>query len=260
MRFSIITCTYNSEKFLRENLESVKKQTFKDLEHIFIDGFSYDKTKEIIFEYKKSVQYPVYFFQHPPKGIADAFNKGIYASNGEYLFFLNSDDYFYDENVLRDINNFLQKNPEYDWIYGLVSVIQLDGKTIGKWPRHWYLHYSYKNIFGKYFLKYFNFIPHQGVFIKREIFKKFGLFDENLKYLCDAEYWLRIRSKTKWTFVNRTIANYRWGGATEQNLLEAWKIYFNIQKKYSNFFELLLIRIFNKIIFIKQTLNHMRQF
>jgi glycosyltransferase involved in cell wall biosynthesis len=78
--FSIITATLNSEKFLRDNIESVKKQTFQDFEHIFIDGFSNDATVEIIKEYQRERgESKVKIFQYPPKGVTDAFNKGIQA-------------------------------------------------------------------------------------------------------------------------------------------------------------------------------------
>lgn len=84
--FSIITCTYNSEKFLQENIDSVKSQTFKDYEHIFIDGYSTDDTNKIINKYIL-IDRRSKIFKYPPKGISNAFNLGIKKSLGKYLFF-----------------------------------------------------------------------------------------------------------------------------------------------------------------------------
>ena len=77
MKFSIITCTYNSEKFLKKNIESVKKQNFKDFEHIFIDGFSQGGTINIIKNYQTEFPQRVKLFQVEPKGISHAMNEGI---------------------------------------------------------------------------------------------------------------------------------------------------------------------------------------
>lgn len=153
IRFSIITCTLNSEKYILRNIESVKNQTFNNFEHIFIDGFSKDNTVKIIKNYinnKNDYSNKIKLFQYEPKGIANAFNLGIKHSNGEYLFFLNSDDYFYDNNVLIDVHKFLNEN-NLDWIYGMINVV--DDKNIfrGLWPRRKILHFNYKNFFWKIF-------------------------------------------------------------------------------------------------------------
>lgn len=91
--FSIITCTYNSQKFIKKNLESVKAQIFMDYEQIIIEGQSSDKTVEIVKSFQKNNP-KIKLFSYPAKGISDAFNKGIKHSKGKYLFFLNSDDSF----------------------------------------------------------------------------------------------------------------------------------------------------------------------
>lgn len=259
MKFSIITCTYNSEKFLKDNIESVKKQIFNDFEHIFIDGFSKDETIKIIKSYQKEFPNQVKIFQYPPKGIANAFNKGIKIhSLGEYLFFLNSDDYFYDEKILEDVNNFLESN-NFDWIYGKINVIEENKKLVGIWPKHWYLHWNYKNPIGKYFLKFFNFIPHQGIFIKKNIFKKFSGFNENLASLMDIEFWLKIKDKTKWIYFNKIIANYRIRQGAQSSDIKNIKFNQNehreIQNKHLNLLEKPIAFIVNKIIRIKSKKN-----
>jgi len=92
MKFSIITCTYNSEKYLQENINSVESQIFHNFEHVFIDGNSSDKTIEIIKKYQKKYPHTVKLLQCEPKGISNAMNHGINQSSGQYIIHLHSDD------------------------------------------------------------------------------------------------------------------------------------------------------------------------
>ena len=243
--FSIITATLNSEKFLRDNIESVKKQTFQDFEHIFIDGFSNDGTFEIIKEYQQEMgESKVKIFQYSPKGITDAFNKGIQHSEGVYLFFLNSDDYFYNETVLEIVYKFLSKNDDYDWIYGKVNVVK-NNVSLGIWPRKTIWHQNYKTLIGKWLLNVYNFIPHQAVFIKKDVFENFGYFDLNLRLAQDMEYWLRIKDKTKWTFFDIVVSNYRVeeNANSVKNKDEYIKEERIMRRKYLNKFEFFIYKL-----------------
>ncbi len=250
--FTIVTCTKNSGKFLRKNLKSVASQTFKDYEQIIIDGSSIDKTVEISKIFINKDQ-NVKLFIYPPKGISNAFNLGIKKSLGKYLFFLNSDDYLYDNDVLKNVSIFLSKNPDLDWMYGRINVIRENGKKIGEFPKWKIFQFPHK-----YLLKYINFIPHQGVFMKRSVIKRFGGFNENLKANMDYDLWLRIAQKTKWNFYDRLISNYtvREGSVSSSydNRNSVLNEFENIQGKHLNIFEakiaeklnILLIKI-NKI-------------
>lgn len=244
--FSIITCTYNSGKFLEKNLNSVKKQTFNDYEQIIIDGKSSDKTIQIVKSFQKNNS-KIKIFSYPPKGISDAFNKGIQKSNGKYIFFLNSDDSFYDKNVLKNINEFLLQNPEYDWIYGMINVVEENGEKVGVFPN--------RKIFqtaNKYLLKFFNFIPHQAVFMKGRVFKDFGTFDINLKTNMDTELWLRVAPKTNFGFIGRIITNYaiRKDGTSSNAKDKDINIKYLIiaQRKHLNYIELIFARIMDRFI------------
>ncbi len=244
--FSIITCTYNSEKFIERNIKSVLGQTFKNYEHIFIDGYSKDKTLKKIEKYQK-LNKSVKLFSFPPRGISDAFNKGIKRSKGEYLLFLNSDDYLYDKNVLEDVASFLIKNPDLDWIYGKISVVEEDGKKVGEFPK-----YKIFQISSKQLLKFINFVPHQAVFIKRKVFEEFGPFDESLETSMDYDYWLKIENKTKWIFFNRVMSNYTIRGDAKSSsaakLKENLRRMHSVQRRYLNRQEYLLSNIISWFI------------
>lgn len=252
MKFSIITCTYNSTEFLKKNLNSVVAQNFRDFEHIFIDGFSNDGTLDIIKKYQAEFPNQVKFFQFEPRGISKAMNQGIEKASGEYLIHLHSDDSFFDDKVLNDVSNFLSSNNNPDWIYGKCDVVEKNGDSMGLHPKRTIFQNNSKGWWGKYFLKFYNFVPHQAVFIKKAVFNKFGYFDETISSAMDPDLWLRIRNKTRWSFYNRIISNYCIRQDAESSSLKNRKKnkknYQLVQKRYLNIWERPLARVFNFIL------------
>lgn len=238
--FSIITCTKNSSQFIGTCLESIKAQKFSNFEQIIVDGQSTDQTISIVRKYHLKP------YSLEPGGIAHAMNEGIRQSSGQYLFFLNSDDSFYTDDVLQCVHDYLINHPSLDWVFG--NIHETNGtKTIGFPPRRKILQGKHPNL-----LKYYNYIPHQSTFINKRVFTKFGLFDEGLKSMMDPEYWLRISQDTKWGYMPITVANYliRPDSQSEdvshakQNTLE----YEVVQRKYLNSYERCLAKIINKAI------------
>lgn len=238
--FSIITCTRNSEKYLNTCLQSVEAQTYKNYEHIIIEGNSTDDTINILKKYSKNI------ISTPPKGIANAMNVGLGRAKGKYIYFLNSDDSFYDASVLQKVHDYLFANPNYDWVFG--NIHETDGqKTIGYPPKRKIFQGKHPTI-----LKFYNYIPHQGTFVKKAVFGKFGTFDEKLKSMMDPEYWLRIAPHTDWDYMAITVANYliRPDSQSENlsnaasNTLE----YELVQSKYLSTLGLVFAKLINKIL------------
>src|SRR5437868_13016920 len=99
MKVSIITATYNSERTIKDTVSSVKQQTYKDVEHIIVDGASTDKTINLL---------DLYGHQGPKiseadKGIYDAMNKGVATASGEIIGILNSDDFYPDNKIIEKV-------------------------------------------------------------------------------------------------------------------------------------------------------------
>jgi glycosyltransferase involved in cell wall biosynthesis len=250
--FSIITCTRNSGKFVKKNITSVRRQTFKDYEHIFIDGYSLDKTNDIIDTYAHNNP-KVRVYKYSPNGISNAFNLGIKHSNGKYIIFLNSDDYFYDNDVLGDAAKFLKENEQPDWIFGIINVVEENGKRVGLFPKFILFKKELAPL-----LKLINYIPHQSSFIKKEIFENYGKFDEGLTSQMDYDLWLKIASHTRWKFYERLISNYsiRKGAmsSSKKNSKENIRNMRTVQARYTNKVEFFvariaefLVQIYNKI-------------
>lgn len=244
--FSIITCTFNSEKYILKNLQSVIGQTCQDYEHLIVDGYSKDKTIEILRKFQKSKETKIRLVQSEAKGISNAFNTGIKNSSGKYLFFLNSDDCFYDRNVLQSVCDFLERN-SVDWCYGKIQVVEENGQVLGLFPKYKLLQTANKQL-----LKFINFIPHQAVFINREVIEQFGGFDEQLINSMDYEYYLRIANQTKWIYFDKIIAKYLiHKGSTSSSLINRQKniaIFENIQSKYLNRGDMLVAKIINFLV------------
>lgn len=198
---SVITCTYNSEKYLEENVQSVQAQTFTNFEHIFIDGYSKDNTLSILKKYKGNNN-NVQIYKQKPMGISAAMNEGINKASGRYILHLHSDDKLADKNSLKNAAQLLSTG-KYDMVIGKIVEINEDGKSFGSFPPRWV--FNTPNIF----LNFLNFIPHQGVFLSKEVFEKEGLFDTKYKYCMDYDMWLRIYKKIRTISLEYPISKYR---------------------------------------------------
>ena len=170
-KISIITVCYNSEKTIRETIESVLSQDYVEIEYIIIDGASKDGTVNIINDYIDRISKII---SEPDKGIYDAMNKGISLCEGRYIGMLNAGDK-YKQNGLELINNYLI-DTDFDFIFGSVMKKAL--------------RYGYR----KYRI-YWNFdfasSHSSGFFIKDEAQKKLGKY--NLKYKISSDYDLFYR-------------------------------------------------------------------
>ena len=96
-KISIITVVKNSKETIEKNIQSLKNQSYKNYEHIVIDGGSEDGTVDIIKNFKNNIQY---FISEKDKGIYDAMNKGIDQATGDIIGILNADDYYYPDALL----------------------------------------------------------------------------------------------------------------------------------------------------------------
>lgn len=225
-KVSIITCTYNSERYLKQTIQSVISQSYKNFEHIFIDANSTDDTLKIIEDYKKKYPKQVHLYKQKPCGISNAMNFGIENANGDIICHLHSDDKFFDKNTLKTVIQELNDN-KAKWCYGNIEIINEYDKIYNreKPPK-----FSYD------LLKKRNFIPHPATFIKKELFVELGGFNPSLKYAMDYDLWIRLATKYTPLKIDKFLSKFRrhTGGLSTKQYLNALKEDYSIRIKLPN--------------------------
>lgn len=207
-RISIITVNRNNAEGLERTIKSVITQTYANYEFIVIDGASTDRSIDIIKQYSTYISFWV---SEKDTGIFNAMNKGIEHSTGDYCYFLNSADSFFNNNVLNSIFGSQTYNAPF-----------INGHQI--------------NDFGDYTQKvpclnrpltlfdfYWGTIKHQATFIRRDLFQKYGMYDESLKITSDWKFFLQtigLRNEQP-TFVDVDIVLFEWDGLSTNPQLAA---------------------------------------
>lgn len=198
MKISVITPSFNSSKYIERAIESVLQQNYENCEHIIVDGGSTDQTLNILKRYQH-----LKWISEPDKGIYDAMNKGIKLAEGEWIFFLGSDDTFHSSQVLEHIFED-SDNDSFDVLYGNVK----SDHFINKSPDG-----IYDGSFSVDKLLHRN-ICHQGVFVRKEVFFKHGPFDLHYPVYADWVFNLKwfLDSSIKKKFCDIIVTDYSAGG------------------------------------------------
>lgn len=193
---SIIIPTFNRSDFITIALDSVLKQTCNDYEIVVIDDGSSDDTREVLKPYQDNIRY----FYQDNKGIPTTRNRGIREATGDYIAFLDSDDYWLPEKLERQMECF-SKNPRYGMIATRCSSISPDGKLRAKnrpGKSGWVLIDLFKA----------NFIRTSSAMIKKGCLETVGLFDESLPECEEYDLWLRIANQYPIGFINDPLTVY----------------------------------------------------
>jgi glycosyltransferase involved in cell wall biosynthesis len=197
---SIITIVFNGEKHIEDTIKSVIDQTYRNIEFIIIDGGSTDNTLEIIGKYAYAI---TSFLSEHDEGISDAFNKGLNLAKGEIIGIINADDWY-----VKNAVEMAVKNIEYsDIVYGNLRLWKDDKPDFIVTADHAYLENEMS-------------VNHPTVFIKKECYEKYGLFDK--KYKCAMDYDLMLRLKInncRFVYIPEVLANMRWAGFSDANWL-----------------------------------------
>ncbi len=200
-KISVITVAKNSEKFLEENINSLQNQTYKNFEHIIIDGKSTDGTIEIIKRHKDKINY---WISETDKGLYDAMNKGIKVSTGDIIGILNSDDIYYSD-TLKIVNHYFSEQQNLDFLFGTVEKHKL---------MHGYYPEKIKWTFGFY-------TTHSiGFFIKKSSQMKIGFYDTRYKYCADYDLFYKMIVKKKMVGIatkkDEIFGKFRQGGLSSK--------------------------------------------
>lgn len=232
-KLSIITICYNIKDTIEKTCESIVNQTWQDFEWIVVDGGSTDGTLDILNKYKNRINILI---SEPDTGVYNAMNKGIKLSTGKYLNFMNGGDSFYDNFVLEKV--FTGKEYTAGVLYGDMIHMGCNGE-----------HIIYPDIVTPSFVFKYS-ICHQASFIKKEIFSKYGLYNEKFRIVSDMEkFVILLNNNETFQHINELVAIYEGGGISskkgtllkEKNIVD--KKYISNRKYYAN--KVLIIELNN---------------
>lgn len=214
MKISIITIVYNRQHCITDCIKSVLSQTYDDVEYIVIDGGSTDGTQEKIKPYLNKI---AYYVSEKDNGIFDALNKGIKNATGDVIGILNSDDFFYEPQTLSKVAKAL-KNSGADLVYAKGLFVDQNDLSVVKRM------YSSRP-FRKSFLTY-GWIPlHTTIFVRKEIFDKYGMYNPGFTIASDYEISIRWfqNEDIKKHFLNEWVVKMRLGGLSTSAKLQLKK-------------------------------------
>lgn len=244
MKISIVTVCRNSESTIRDTIESVLSQTYRDIEYIVVDGCSTDGTVSIIDEYRDRIAHVV---SEPDNGIYDAMNKGIGMATGDFVGILNSDDFFVSTDTIEEMASFLQANPSLDGAYADVVYVKRNR------PDEITRFYSSKN-FSPWQLRIGIMFPHATFYVKRRLFNELGPY--KLEYRIVADFELIARFLVHGVVLgrhSRIMVKMRNGGASNADFRSIVRQNFDIVRAcrengiYTNII-LLMLKIPSKLM------------
>jgi len=203
MKLSIITVCYNSAETIENTMRSVLSQDYKNIEHIIVDGGSTDGTLDILTKYQGRISTCI---SEPDNGVYDAMNKGIKLSSGDVIATLNSDDVYADQTIVSQMVGFMQSNG-LDAAYG--DLVYVNQNNTDHVTRFWKP--------GEYKRGAFCYgwvLPHPTFFCRKEIFEKYGYFNEKFQIAADFELMLRFieKHRIKVGYLSNIIVKMRAGG------------------------------------------------
>jgi len=184
MKISIITVCLNSADTIEDTIRSILSQDYKNIEYIIVDGGSSDGTLDILTKYRDQIHE---YISEPDKGVYDAMNKGIKLSTGDIVATLNADDVYADETIVGRMVEFMQSNG-LDAGYG--DIVYIDQNNNNHVTRFWKTGVYKRGAFSHGWV-----IPHPTFFCRKQVFERFGYFNDKLQIAADFELMLRFIEK-----------------------------------------------------------------
>lgn len=206
LKISIITVCLNSESTIEQTIQSVIGQDYPNIEYIVVDGGSTDKTLDLIRKYEKYISYWV---SGPDEGIYDAMNKGLKMATGDFIAFLNSDDWYVKGAISYIVRDIIE-NKKMLSCYA-ANIYRSD--ELQEWDN--VLAEDINNI------RLAMFYCHQGIFAHKSLFLKYGAFDTRYKICADYDWLLRVYdSGIELHYKNFAVVNFRLGGVSSMQSIK----------------------------------------
>lgn len=199
---SIVTTSLNSEEFIEDCIRSVAEQDYLNIEYVVVDGGSTDSTLEILERYFEFIDVSI---SEPDDGIADAFNKGVGLSSGDYIMFLNSDDKLHHPKAISLLMAAIDRNTLPTFVYG-------DCQIINRCTSDLVYTVSVEYQRSKFLMG--RTLPHPSLITHRRYFDRYGLFDASFKIAMDYEFLLRGINHESIVHIPEIVTDMRDGGVS----------------------------------------------
>ena len=206
---SVITAVFNRRKTIEDAVRSIQSQSYKDVEHIVVDGGSNDGTLDIL---RSTLSGNFKLISAIDDGIYDAINKGVSLSSGEVIGLMHSDDFYADSEVLNDVAKLFSISA-IDIVYGDLDYVSKDD------PKHIVRRWV-SGEFSRNHLKYGWMPPHPTLFVRKKVFERIGGYSQKYKISGDYEFILRLFSADlKSSYLARPIIKMRTGGISNLSIM-----------------------------------------
>jgi len=214
MKISIITVVWNNINTINDTINSVLSQNYNNIEYIVIDGGSTDGTLSLL--KSRSDQLSV-LISEPDKGIYDAMNKGIKLARGDVIGFLNSDDFYFNDEVIKKIAKEFAKDPFLEASYA--DLIYVDKTNTSKIIRYFKSSKFKQGLFLKGWCP-----PHPTFFVRKSVYERYGNFNLNYNLASDVDLMMRFleKYKIKSHYTSEIWVKMRMGGVSNKNLKNIW--------------------------------------
>lgn len=197
MKFSIVTASFNQGRFVRDCIESVRAQSGVEWEHLVQDAGSTDETADVLKEYPH-----LQTVFEKDKGMSDGINRGFLRATGDWVMWLNTDDYLL-PGALQKVEAFAKNNPAADVIYGDVAFVDA-GKNLIRYKREHRFDFNVLLFYGCY-------IQSTATFIRRRVIEAGHLLEIDYRVCMDFDYYVRLaRAGFKFAHLPEPLAAFRW--------------------------------------------------
>ncbi len=242
---SVITVVYNAGEMLRRTLDSIKRQTYTNIETIVVDGGSTDGTVDILMNNQDVI---TRWVSEPDEGLYDAMNKGLSMATGDYVWFINAGDEIFDETILTGI--FEKESRESDIYYGETMIIDERGKEIGmrrlKAPEK----LSWKSLINGMV------VCHQSFLVRKS---KAPMYETEFRIAADYS-WMLQALKNADSVINTHLILSRFldGGLNKKNIRRALSERFRIMVKHYGFFRVFFMHFPIAVRFVYYVIKNKR--
>jgi len=199
---SLITPSLNQGNFIEETILSVLAQEYPDLEYLVMDGGSSDDTLKILEKYRAHLKW----VSESDNGQTQAINKGLRLARGSIVGYLNADDLLL-PGALWKVAEIFNSDPDALWLTGKCRIVDEQNREIRKFIT------NYKNVLLQVrsfpLLLMTNYISQPATFWRREVLDTLGYLNEDLHFVMDYEYWLRLYSKQAPVFLPEYLATFK---------------------------------------------------